>query len=500
MITPEMRAEMRRLVLVERWRIETVARRFSVHHSTVRRALKDLLPTDEPAPKSALDPYKQFVVERLTEYPELSAVRLFAEIKAKGYAHGIVVLRRYLAKVRPPRSRKAYLRVEVEPGEQAQVDWGHFGHMRIGTSQRPLSAFSMVLSWSRAIFIDFSLDQRLETFVAMHRRALEFFGGIPKYILYDNLKSVVLHHVGQTIQFNPRFLDFAGHYLFETRAAPVRYPEAKGRVESSIKYIRQSFFYGRSFASLADLRFQAASWRDQTANDRLHATTRERPSDRLLVERTRLRALPEHPYDTDLRLPLIVSKDARVHLDSNTYSVPPAYVGRSVTLRADDTQVRILFEGNVIATHERSWDRRQAVEDQAHIQALLDRRQGALGPKRKDKIAALSPDARIYLQEIARRRIDLRAEVDKLSRMLLSYGETELAGGMAKALAQRTFGANYVRALMDQARFAKGLGEPPEPVVTGHSIADSIEVQPHPMESYDALFDPRPPKAPGSSS
>src|ERR1019366_2238228 len=118
------------------------------------------------------------------------------------------------------------------------------------------------------IFIDFSLDQRLETFLAMHRRALDFFGGIPKHILYDNLKSVVLHHVGQTVQFNPRFLDFAGHYLFETRAAPVRYPEAKGRVESSIKYIRHSFFYGRTFASLADLRDQARSWRDQTANDR----------------------------------------------------------------------------------------------------------------------------------------------------------------------------------------------------------------------------------------
>jgi hypothetical protein len=311
---------------------------------------------------------------------------------------------------------------------------------------------------------------------------------------------VVLHHVGQTVQFNPRFLDFAGHYLFEARAAPVRYPEAKGRVESSIKYLRHSFFYGRSFASLADLRSQAASWRDQTANDRLHATTRERPSDRLLVERARLRPLPERHYDTDLRLPLIVSKEARVQLDSNSYSVPPAYVGRSVTLRADDTQVKILFEGTVIATHERSWDRRQAVEDQAHIQALLDRRQGALGPKRKDRLAALSPDARIYLQEVARRRIDLRSEVEKLSRMLLSYGDTELAGGMAKALAQRTFGANYVRALMDQARFAQGLGEPPEPVVTGHSLADGFDVQPHPMESYDALFDSKPPKSPGSSS
>jgi transposase len=498
MITPEMRAEMRRLVLVERWRIETVARRFGVHHSTVRRALADHLATDAKAPESALDPHKPFIVERLTDHPALTAVRLFAEIKQRGYALGIVPLRRYLAKVRPPRSRKVYLRVEVDPGEQAQVDWGHFGHFRVGNAQRPLSAFSMVLSWSRAIFVDFSLDQRLETFVAMHRRALEFFGGVPKHILYDNLKSVVLHHIGQTVQFNPRFLDFASHYLFEPRAAPVRYPEAKGRVENSIKYLRQSFFYGRSFASLVDLRAQAQSWRDQTANDRLHATTRERPADRLLVERERLRKLPEHPYDTDLRLPLIVSKEARVQLDSNTYSVPPAYVGQSVLLRADDTQVRILFESKVIACHDRSWDRRKVIEDQAHIQALLERRKGAHGPKLKDRLAALSPESRLYLQEVARRRINLDSEMRKLARMLMAYGDTELAGAMAKALAQRTIGARFVRALMDQARFARGLSEPPEPVITGHSVADSLDVQPHPMESYDALFDPAP-KGPGSS-
>ena len=93
MISATVRAEMRRLVLGEHWRIGTVARRFGVHHSTVRNALRDQLPTDEKAPQSALDPYKQFVIERLTEYPELSAVRLFSEIKAKGYVHGIAVLR-----------------------------------------------------------------------------------------------------------------------------------------------------------------------------------------------------------------------------------------------------------------------------------------------------------------------------------------------------------------------------------------------------------------------
>jgi len=487
-----MRAQMRRLVLVDRWRIETVARRFSVHHSTVRRALADEADAPGTGFGSAIDPFKPYIVDRITAYPELTATRLLVELKERGYPRGIAQLRRYVAQVRQPRARKAYLRIEVEPGEQAQVDWGSFGHLRIGSSQRPLSAFVMVLSWSRAMFVDFSLDQRMETFLAMHRRALEFFGGVPKRCLYDNLKSVVLHHIGSTVQFNPRFLAFAGHYLFEPTAAPVRYPEAKGRVESNIRYLRHSFFYGRTFSSLADLREQAARWRDETANHRLHATTRERPADRLLVERARLRALPERSFDSDLVLPCIVSKEARVRLDSNTYSVPPEVVGKTVLVRADEETIRVLLDGDEVASHRRSWDRRHHVEDPGHVEKLLERRKGALGPRRKDRIAALSDESRVYLQEVARRRIDLENEVKKLTRLLALYGEADLAEGMARALVARTFGARYVRTFIDQARFARGLAEPPEPVVTGNAIADSFEVHPHELESYDALFSDAP--------
>lgn len=489
MIPPEVRAEMRRLVLGERWRIETVARRFGVHHSTVRRALGDSPAVEESTKERVLDPFKPYIVQRLTELPELNGVRLLAELRERGYQHGIATVRRYVAKLRAPRGRKAYLRVELEPGEQAQVDWGSFGHLRVGTSQRPLSAFSMVLSWSRALYVDFALDQRMETFCQMHRRALEFFGGVPKRILYDNLKTVVLHHVGSTVQFNPRFLGFAGHYLFEPVAAPVRYPEAKGRVEASIKYLRQSFFYGRSFATLADLRQQVAAWRDEVANARLHATTRERPCDRLVVERARLRALAEHPFDAELVLPAIVSKEARVRLDSNSYSVPPEYVGKTVHLRADDATVRVLLDGQEVASHPRCWERHRHIEAPAHVEQLLERRKAALGPKRKERLASLGPEARLYLQEVARRRVDLDNEVRKLTRLLSQYGEAELKDGMAKALAQRTVGARYVRALMDQARFAQGLAEPPEPIVTGNTLADTLTVEPHPMESYDALFE-----------
>lgn len=278
MITPEIRAEIRRLVLREGWKIETAARRFGVHHSVVRRAIRDEPDAERSPVVSALEPFKPYVVERLTQHPELTSARLILELRDRGYKHSVAILRRYVAKVRAPRQRKAFLRVETEPAEFAQVDWGSFGQMRIGNTQRPLSAFAIVLKWSRALYVDFSLDQRADTFLRMHARAFAYFGGVPLRVVYDNLKTVVLHHVGSTVQFNPAFLAFAGHYLFEPVAAPVRYPQGKGAVEGAIKYVRSSFFYGRSFRDLDDVRAQAARWRETKSPTCV--STRRRASDR----------------------------------------------------------------------------------------------------------------------------------------------------------------------------------------------------------------------------
>jgi transposase len=489
MIDATIRSEIRRLVLGEGWKIGTVARRFGVHHGVVRRAVREPQQATHPRPPSVLEPHRPYIVERLQKYPELTAARLLLELRERGYHHGIALVRRFVAQVRGPRPKKAYLHVETMPGEQAQVDWGSFGWMRVGTTQRPLSCFVMVLSWSRALFLDFSLDQRIETFCTMHQRAFEFFGGVPHKILYDNLKTVVLHHVGSTIQFNPTFLGFAGRYLFEPTAAPPHYPQAKGGVEGAVRYIRHSFHYGRSFTALADIRTEAARWRDEVANARIHAVTRERPAQRLVVERTRLRALPEYPPPTDFLVAAIVSKHASVRLDTNTYSVPPTLVGRSVLVRADQQSVRIIADGAEIARHVRCWDRRRTIEDPAHREALVAQRTGAQGPRRRDHLASLAPECRAYLQEIARRRIQLDNEIRKLMRLLDRYGESDLVEGIRRALVQRTFGAHYVRACIDQARFARGLGEPPEPIVTGHPAADSLVVEPHDLETYDALYE-----------
>ncbi len=158
-------------------------------------------------------------------------------------------------------------------------------------------------------------------------------------------------------------------------------------------------------------------------------------------------------------------------------------------LRADDTSVRVIADGLVIAQHQRAGGVVSPLRTRAHIDAMLERRPAAKGPRRRDRMASLSDECRLYIQEIARRRIHLENELQKLQRLITLYGETDVADAMEKALAARTFGARYVRTFVDQGRFARGLSEPSEPIVTGNTTADAVVVQPHALETYDALFE-----------
>ncbi|WP_456152307.1 IS21 family transposase [Paraburkholderia xenovorans] len=168
---------------------------------------------------------------------------------------------RHLISVRRPRPiTEAYLRLRTLPGEQGQVDWAHFDHLQIGRARRPLMAFVMVLSWSRQIYLRFFLDARMDSFLAGHAGAFETWSGLPRVLLYDNLKSAVLERHGDAIRFNPQLVAFAAHHRYEPRPVAVARGNEKGRVERAIRYVRENFFAARKFIDLDDLNAQAALW------------------------------------------------------------------------------------------------------------------------------------------------------------------------------------------------------------------------------------------------
>jgi transposase len=316
----------------------SAARQLRVHHGSVERVLRQAgLPRIGTTRTSKIAPWLPFIRETLEKFPTLRASRLYAMVRERGYRGGPDHFRHLIAQHRPRPAAEAYLRLVTLPGEQAQVDWGHFGHLQIGRARRPLMAFVMVLSWSRRIHPRFFLDARMENFPRGHVGAFESWGGLPRVLLYDNLKSAVLERVNDAIRFHPTLLAFAGHYRYEPRPVAVARGNEKGRVERAIRYVRDSFFAARAFADLDDLNRQAEAWCLGQADDRL------RPQDRSLSvrdaftrEQPRLLALPGNPWPLEERVAVSVGKTRafrpqRLHGAPHPGAQDPDGAGRSRT-------------------------------------------------------------------------------------------------------------------------------------------------------------------------
>ncbi len=229
-IAPDIEAQILRYHHAEKWTVGTIARQLHVHHSVVRRVLAQAgLPRIGPPPRpSQIDAYLPFIRQTLETFPTLTASRLYAMARERGYRGSPDHFRHLIACHRPRPKAEAYLRLRSLPGEQAQVDWAHFGHLQIGRARRPLMAFVMVLSYSRQIFLRFFPNARMESFLRGHVGAFAAWQGVPRVLLYDNLKSAVLERHGAAIRFHPTLLGFAGHYRYEPRPVAVARGNEKG--------------------------------------------------------------------------------------------------------------------------------------------------------------------------------------------------------------------------------------------------------------------------------
>ncbi len=215
----------RRLFFAEHMKIGTIAAQLGLHRDAVLRAISTAAFNQRkaaPARASLLDPYKPFLVDQLDRYPSLRATRLFDMIRGRGYPGSVVVVRRFLAEERGNRPTEAFLRRTTLAGEEAQVDWAHFGKLRVGRATRPLLAFVMVLGFSRALFVRFFHDLTTSSFIEGHVRAFESFGGVARRLLYDNLKSVVIERFGDAVRFSDDILHLSAHYHFEPRPCAPR--------------------------------------------------------------------------------------------------------------------------------------------------------------------------------------------------------------------------------------------------------------------------------------
>jgi transposase len=359
MITPEQHAEIRRLYYGEHWKVGTIAAGLGVHHDTVRAAIAhDTQGVRRGTCRATkLDPYLPLIRDTLAHYPRLRATRLFEMVKARGYTGSVVQLRRAVRLIRPAATATVYRRLTTVAAEEAQVDWGAFGAIRIGCGVRPLSGFVMVLSYSRAVFALFTVDQTLESFLRGHVEAFQAFQGSARTLVYDNLRSAVLERAGTAIRFHPRLLELAGHYHFAPRPCTPGRGNEKGKVERQIQYLRHAFFAARTFVDVDDLNAQFRRWRDEVAHHRPHPEQRDRTvADVLAAEQPRLLPLPAHPFETDVMRAVTSGKTPYVRFDRNSYSIPHTHARRPLTLLGSPTTVRVIAGTEEIARHVRSYD------------------------------------------------------------------------------------------------------------------------------------------------
>src|SRR5262249_51781942 len=284
------------------------------------------------------------------------------------------------------------------PGEQAQVDWAHFGQVQVGRARRALSCFVITLSYSRALYLEFFFDQTMENFLRGHVHAFQSWKGQPRIILYDNLKSAVLERRGDQILFHPQLLELSAHYHFLPRPCQVRAGNQKGRVERLIRYVRDSFWAGRNFTTLEECNRQAWRWRDEVAHRRRWPGDDSRTVEEAFAEeQPRLLSAPLHPFSTDRIEAVRSRKTIYVRFDLNDYSIPPEAVGRPLTLVASDTLVRILDGTVEIARHARSYDRQQQVLDPAHQQAVLQAKRKAFHSAPASRLEQAVPESKTLL-------------------------------------------------------------------------------------------------------
>ena len=480
-----------RYYFAEQWRVGTIARQLGVHHSAVERVIAQ---AGVPKPErtkvpSMIDAYLPFIVQTLAQFPTLPATRLYQMAVERGYPGGSSHFRQHVAQLRPKPVPEAFMRLKTLPGEQAQMDWGHFGHVSVGKAKRDLMAFVMVLSFSRRIFVHFFLNAQMGAFLQGHVKAFEQWQGVPRVLLYDNLKSAVLARRGKAIQFNPNLLELAAHYRFEPRPVGVARGNEKGRVERAIRYLRDNFYAGRRWQDVDDLNAQVQTWCQETAMARpCPQDTSQTVAQVFEQEQPQLIALPDSPFPAEERLAVSVGKTPFVRFDQNDYSVPPQYVRCQLTVLASDKQVRIIHQHDTVACHVRHYGKGEQVIEDAHLEQLRQHKQQARNHSVQHRLQAACADTETLLQQAIERGHNLSTTVKLLLQGLNDYGTQAYAQAIQQALASDSPHANGVLQILQYER-EQQQQPPPVAINVDHPKAQ-VYIKPPSLADYQALTNP----------
>ncbi len=438
---------------------------------------------------SKLDAFKPTIQRWLERHP-YTATQIMQRLRSEeGYTGGFSILKQYVKLVRPVH-HPAFLTLAFAPGDLAQVDWGCAGTIELGATRRRLSFFVMVLGYSRLLYLEFTVGEAMEHFLACHKNALEFIGGVPSQILIDNLKTGVLSHpVGEEPVVHPRYLDFAAHYGFTPVARAVQKPHEKGRVENGVGYVKKNFLAGLELPpGLQAINTAGRQWMDTIANVRLHGETRKVPAEAFKEERSRLGPLPALPADTGVIRTVRATNRCRVVLDTNRYSVPSLYASQQLMLKAFEDRICVYHADNLVATHPRSYERHRDFENPDHVRDLLDQRRKAREAHLLLSFYALCSRALEYHQKLEERRFNARFHIARIMALSEVYGKDKVIRAIEDAFVFDAYSSEYIANILEQ---RERLTPVPGPLhLTRRSDLLDLELGPADLTPYDTSLTP----------
>ncbi len=432
-------------------KISQIAQELKLDPKTVAKWLEPSQFQPRPAPKrpSQLDPFKGPIVALLERHP-YSAQQILQPLQAQGYAGGYSILKEFVRWVRPVRN-PAFLLLEFAPGECAQVDWGQYGSVPVGSTRRRLSFLVMVLCSRRMLYVEFTLSEAMEQFLTCHRHAFEFFGGVPQKVLIDNLKvGGVRHPTGEPAQFHPHYLDFAAHYGFQPVACNVRQANEKGRVEKGGGDVKKNFLDGLQIPSFEAVNPAAVLWREATANVRLPGETQQKPMDLFQKEKPLRKPLPVLPCDCAVVPSTHANRCCRVVFQTHRYSVPCLDASQRLTLKVYPDQLFLFHQEKLIAAHLRSYDRRQNIAHPDHAKELVAQRKKARDQTLLLAFLSLCPEAEVYGRQLQEKRLNAPHPIQKIVALSEIYGPDPVARALQDALRFAAIGCEYVAHLLQQ--------------------------------------------------
>jgi transposase len=475
--------------------IRAINRRTGLDREALSAALKAGRPQKRRPTRSGsiLDGYQGFIMGKLQQYPELSAARLHIMLKDQNFKGSYSLVKQAVAELRP-RLQTVYESLHFAPGDCAQVDWGVWKNFKVTNGQRRLSIFVMVLCDSRLTYAEMFPGETLEYWLAGHRRAFEYFGGVPRRIMVDNCKTAVLTPKGwgREAALNASYAAFAKHYGFHIEPCTPHRPNEKGRVERAVGYLKEAFLAGREPAAPEVLNPALRDFLAITANARKHGTTGKRPIDAFTEsEKAALQPLPGEPHPCADITSCVANSCCRVTVDVNRYSVPPAYASQRLILHrhADRIIIRTADKGELVADHPRHFGRNQEIVDPDHSQALRELNGHARENREIGELLAMGTVAQDFLIGLKDKRTNYRRHVRQINALAKVNGRDVVAAALQAAHDMHVYSADAVINLVDAKARVREQTAAPLQLIRNAELLDMPT--PHTdLEQYDRRNNP----------